>query len=297
MKRKTDSKTAMRDACRSPLSLSIPILLFLSTGAIGLLALSGDRLPGLGYDLLSLLGMAQLALISGALMTATLSRTVRRQREVLGGVILATSAILHMVFYAKHGPGHPVPVTLEQIYIWGLAGASAILVAKSLLFRAGLQGAGLGLAGLVLVALQIPMHSYLAAPAAEAIYSRPYRVASHIDHTTALHQIGLAPYDRAILGISNPDDLESAASRLASSGMELRHSWTMSNPLPNLPKAELLVVYDGLADEPETWVLAPEDMAVHGLPLIYLHYVLTALSAFLIAGPAFFFRHRGKTCR
>lgn len=273
-------------------AIMAPAVLLFTTTALIASTLMGVGLPGLGYDLVSLLGMAQLAFISGIVMTALPLSRPRPEIEIVGGLVLAASTLLHAHLYTVHGPGHPVSETLELIYFWGLALASAGLIVKLALKRARFRNTACGIAGIALVSLQLPAHFLFAEPAAEVIYAQPYMLASQIDHRTDLREIGLTPYDVSIRGILRPDEIDQAVQRLRHTGQSLRHSWHMPNPLPNLPRAKLLVVYDSLTDTPQTWVLAPEDMATPGISLIYLHYALTALGALLLAGPAIYLRHR-----
>jgi len=275
-------------------ALMAPFLLAVSTAGLVFSALSVSALPGLGYDPVSLLGMAQLAFIAGVMIVATVWKHASPRTELLCGSVLAMSALLHAALYVQSGPGHPVAESLELLYFWGLAVGSLALLAKAVIRRSGNLDAICGAAGLAVVLLQLPAHFILAGPAAEAVYSHPHQIAASIDYLTDLQALGLTPYDPDLPGILRPEEIEAAIARLKETGQQIRHSWLMPNPLPNLPRAELLVVYDGLSSKPGAWVLAPGDMAAPGVPYILLHYAFTAASVLLLISPAFFLRHRKK---
>ena len=291
---KKDKQTDMAHTSAPRAALIAPFLLMASTCGLIASALSISSLPGLGYDPVSILGMAQLAFITGVIIVAAIRGHTSPRTEILCGSILALTALLHTGLYVQSGPGHPVAESLELLYFWGLAAGSLALLARAALRRSGIHDAFFGVAGLAVVLLQLPAHSIFAGPAAEAVYSHPHQIAASIDYQTDLEAAGLTPYTPGLPGIIRPEDITTAITRLENTNHEVRHSWLMPNPLPNLPRAELLVVYDGLSSKPGAWVLAPGDMATPGIPLILLHYVFTAVSVLLLIGPALFLRHRKK---
>lgn len=291
---KKDRQTGMAPTPTPRAAFMAPFLLAVFTAGLVFSALSASALPGLGYDPVSLLGMAQLAFIAGVIMAAAVRGHASPRTELLCGSALAMSALLHASLYVQSGPGHPVAESLELLYFWGLFSGSLALLVKAAFRRSGSRDAVCGAAGLAVVLLQLPAHFIFAGPAAEAVYSHPHQIAASIDYRTDLEALGLTPYDPDLPGILRPEDIETAVARLEDTGQKIRHSWLMPNPLPNLPRAELLVVYDGLSSKPGAWVLAPGDMAAPGVPFILLHYAFTAASVLLLMGPAFFLRHGKK---
>lgn len=254
---------------------------------------SASHIPGPLNGIGTSAAFALLAFIGGSTIYILFSTSPHARSAVLLGLATSSTVIAQRLAYDIQGPGGSLTQAIENSFLIVPAIGAVVLIVTSIIRRSSQpqykSRIALGLGVVLMFALQVPAHFALARPAAALVYTHTEQLnLSHMTRTELLaHEflpIALISEDT---DVSHPVDAIAAGQRIRADGKFDSFTWAISNPLPNLPRAEITLAFLKQDDGPDLFFLPPSAMAKSALPYLNAHLILTALSGLLLTAPAF----------